>query len=82
MSDVGHFCPQCLLSDKFRVATVMGQSWNFEIFWNFWKSHGIWTKIEEGHGKVMEFLNWSKKSWKYTNPAHRQGSHLTRVKPI
>ncbi len=27
-----------------RVATVMEKSWNFwnfKIFWNFWKSHGI-----------------------------------------
>ncbi len=35
--------------------------WNFEIFLNFWKSHGISPKIDEGHGilklwqKVMEF---------------------------
>ncbi len=41
-----------------RVATVMEKSWNFwnfEIFWTFWKSHGISPKIDEGHGKVMEF---------------------------
>ncbi len=38
--------------------------WNFEIFWKFWKSHGILTKNGQGHAKVMEFLNWSKKSWK------------------
>ncbi len=38
--------------------------WNFEIFWNFWKSHGILTKNKQGHGKVIEFLNWGKKSWK------------------
>ncbi len=25
--------------------------------WNFWKSHGILTKIGKGHGKVMEFFN-------------------------
>ncbi len=42
----------------------MEESWNFEIFWNFWKSHVILTKIAKGHGKVMEFLNWSRKSWK------------------
>ncbi len=36
--------------------------WNFEIFWNFWKSHGILTKNGQGHGKVIEFLNLSKKS--------------------
>ena len=50
-----------------RVATVMEKSWifwNFEIFWNFWKSHGILTKNGQGHGKVMDFLNCSKKSWK------------------
>ncbi len=50
-----------------RVATVMEKSWNFwnfEIFWNFWKSHGISPKTDEGHGKVMEFLNYGKKSWK------------------
>ncbi len=35
--------------------------WNFEIFW---KSHGILTKNGQGLGKVMEFLNWNKKSWK------------------
>ncbi len=43
---------------EFRVATVMEKSWNswnFEIFWNFWKSHGILTNIVKGHGKVMEF---------------------------
>ena len=27
-----------------------------------WKSHGILTKNGQGHGKVIEFLNWSKKS--------------------
>ncbi len=46
------------MSHIYRVATVMEKSWNFwnfEIFWNFWKSHGIWTKIANGHGKVMEF---------------------------
>ncbi len=42
-------------SGQYRVATVMEKSWNFEIFWNFWKSHGISPKIDEGHGKVMEF---------------------------
>ncbi len=50
-----------------RVATVMEKSlifWNFEIFWNFWKSHGILTKNGEGLGKVMEFLDLTKKSWK------------------
>ncbi len=53
----------------YRVATVravMEKSWNFwnfEIFWNFWKSHGISPKIDEGHGKVMEFWNYGKKSW-------------------
>ena len=50
-----------------RVATVIEKSWvfwNFEIFWNFWKSYGILTKNGQGHGKVMEFLNLSKKSWK------------------
>ncbi len=26
-----------------------------KIFWNFWKSYGISPKIDEGHGKVMEF---------------------------
>ncbi len=44
--------------------------WNFESFWNFWKSHGILTKNGQGHGKVMEFLDWSKKSeksWNFTN---------------
>ncbi len=33
-----------------RVATVMEKSWifwNFEIFWNFWKSHGISLKIDD-----------------------------------
>ncbi len=47
-----------------RVAMVMEKPW---IFWNFeifWKRHGILTKNGQGHGKVMEFLNWSKKSWK------------------
>ncbi len=55
------------VSDMSRVATVMEKSWNFwnfEIFWNFWKSHGILTKNGQGHGKVIEFLNLSKKSWK------------------
>ena len=52
------------------VATVMEMWWNFWNFWNFknfwnlWKSHGIWTKIDQGHGKVMEFWNKAKKSWK------------------
>ncbi len=42
----------------YRVATVVEKSWNFwnfEIFLNFWKSHGISPKIDKGHGKVMEF---------------------------
>ncbi len=38
-----------------RVATVMKISWNSWNFKNFWKSHGILTKIGKGHGKVMEF---------------------------
>ena len=38
-----------------------------EKSWNFWKSHGILTNIAKGPGKVMEFLNWSKKSWNLTN---------------
>ncbi len=46
-----------LTKNQDRVATVMEKSWNFEIFWNFWKSHGISPKIDEGHGKVMEFDN-------------------------
>ncbi len=56
-----------LLYEGNRVATVMEKSWmfwNFEIFWNFWKSHGIFIKNGQGNGKVLEFLNWSKKSWK------------------
>ncbi len=48
-----------------RVAMFMEKSWNSLNFENFWKSHeNFKTKIGEGHGKVMEFLNWSKKSWK------------------
>ncbi len=42
----------------------MEKSWNFEVFWNLWKSHRIWTKIWKGHGKswtleirVMEVIN-------------------------
>ncbi len=50
-----------------RVATVMEKSWNFEIFWNFWNGHGILTKIGKGHGKVMAFGNWSKRSWNLIN---------------
>ncbi len=45
----------------------MGKSWifwNIEKFWNFWKTHGILTKNGQGHGKDIEFLNSSKKSWK------------------
>ncbi len=41
-----------------RVAAVMEKPWNFwhfEIFWNLWKSHGISPRIDEGHGKVLEF---------------------------
>ena len=38
-----------------RVATVMEKLWNFEIFWTFWKSHGIWTNIWKGHGKAWNF---------------------------
>ncbi len=33
-------------------------------FLEFWKSHGILAKIWTGHGKVIEFLNRNKKSWK------------------
>ncbi len=47
--------------------TELPWSWNFPIFW---KSHGILTKIGQGHGKVMDFLNWSKKSWKNLGILH------------
>ncbi len=50
-----------------RIATVMEKSWNFGNFEIFWKSHGILTKNGHSHGNVMEFLNWSKKSWKKTH---------------
>ncbi len=30
----------------------------------YWLSRGILTKIGKGHGKVLEFGNWNKKSWK------------------
>ena len=42
----------------------MEKSWIFWNFRNFWKSRGIWTKVGHGHGKVMEFVNKDKKSWK------------------
>ncbi len=48
--------------------------WNFEIFWNFWKSHGILTKIGTGWNFVIsgikilrvfsDFRVGHEKSWK------------------
>ena len=36
----------------------MEESWNFEIFWNFWKSHG---KRVTSWSLVWNFVIWSRK---------------------
>ncbi len=54
----------------YRSTTGLPRSWNFwnfEIFWNSWKSHGISPKTDEGHGKVIEFWNYDEKSWNLTS---------------
>ena len=44
--------------------TGLPRSWECYGFSGILKFSGIFTKNGQGYGKVMEFLNWSKKSWK------------------
>ncbi len=52
--------------------------WNFEIFWNFWKSLGILTKNGQGHGKDIQLTCMSiSRSWNFVMRSWKNQGKVT-----